>query len=72
MTNSNKNTIYPQSDKILKPKQVEFLLDCKRDKVYQLFRTKGFPSIKIGRNYYVLESEFYNWLKMYSGKEFIL
>ena len=39
-----------------------------RDKAYALMRTKGFPSFKIGRNYYVLAGKYKEWMESCTGR----
>lgn len=49
--------------KILKSKDVKDYLGIASDKtLYKLFNTKGFPQFKIGRDYYIPEDDFKEWI----------
>jgi len=49
--------------KILKSKDVKEYLGISSDKtLYKLLNTKGFPQFKIGREYYIPEEDFLNWI----------
>jgi len=52
--------------------EVRSLTSLGRDKVYNLMRSKGFPSIKIGGTYYVSASNLAIWLERNAGKEYNL
>lgn len=47
---------------ILTPKHVQEILGWKKDQVYNLFRSKKFPSEKIGGKYIIPKARFLNWL----------
>ena len=49
--------------KYLKTQDVCDILHISRKKAYDLFKVKGFPYIKIGRDYLVDESEFEQFMK---------
>lgn len=51
---------------------IRSIMNIGRDKAYALFKSRGFPSIKIGRNYYILEEDFLAWLNKYKGGEYQL
>lgn len=51
---------------------VQKILKIGRDRAYNLMRAKGFPSMKMGRKYYVSSDALGDWLKAYRGKEFII
>ena len=38
-----------------------------KNKIYQLVREPGFPSVKIGNRYYVLADKVNEWLEMKAG-----
>ena len=67
---SNLNTF--QREKLLKVKDVQEIIGCGKSRAYELFQQKDFPKIVIGKRYYILESEFYGWLKRYTGREYKL
>lgn len=48
---------------VLKVKDLMQVLNIGRDKAYSLMRSKAFPSIRIGRSYFVTEEELNSWLK---------
>ena len=49
-------------DNLLTPKDVDTILKCGKNNAYKLFNLKGFPSIKIGKRYFVRESSFWEYL----------
>lgn len=59
-------------NKVLRAKDISEILGCGLNKVYALMKSESFPTIKIGRNYFVYENEFEKWLQLYSYKEYIL
>ena len=50
-------------DKILKVKDIQNHLGISKTRAYEIIRLKNFPKIKIGHRYYVLETEYEEWLK---------
>ncbi|MFR2774753.1 MAG: helix-turn-helix domain-containing protein [Anaerostipes sp.] len=59
-------------DNILKVKDVRKILGCSEYKVYKIFAQPDFPSVKIGREMYIKESDFTRWFNHNIGKEIIL
>ncbi len=47
---------------ILKPKHVKEILNWRINDVYKLFRSKKFPSEKIGERYIIPKPRFLQWL----------
>lgn len=47
---------------ILYPKHVQELLGWRKDQVYNLFRSKQFPSEKIGSKYFIPKDRLWRWL----------
>ena len=43
-----------------------------RDKAYALMQTTSFPSIQIGKTYFVTEENFRKWLAENTGRKFSL
>lgn len=43
-------------------KELQNYLHIGKDKAYELVKDKSFPSLRIGGRYYVLKSEFAEWL----------
>jgi excisionase family DNA binding protein len=48
------------------------ILTIGTNKAYNLIKSDGFPSIKIGRKYLVPKDEFEKWVKTYLYHEFLL
>ena len=59
-------------EKLLKPKDLQEILGCSMTKVYTIIRENDFPKIKIGRQYYMSESEITRWIDKYTMKEYHL
>ena len=55
-------TQYDDLPNILTPKDVQCFLGWKKDKVYALFRSRHFPSVKIGGSYIIPKPRFLRWL----------
>lgn len=53
--------------KMLTPKDIQTLFGLSRTKVYQLIEAKGFPKIKIGRQYYIPETDLERWVEKNKG-----
>ncbi len=58
--------------KMLKVKNISEILGCSLDKSYAIISQKGFPVIKIGKNYYIPEDEFEKWIKNNLYKEVLM
>ena len=43
-----------------------------RDKAYALMQATAFPSIQIGKTYFVTEENFKKWLAENTGRRFVL
>lgn len=54
--------------KLLKPKDIKKYFKIGKDKLYELLKDRTFPSVKVGRYYYVLEDEFIEWLNKQTKK----
>lgn len=46
---------------LLTPMQAKKLLGVGRNEIYNLCKTKGFPSFKIGSKYYVNKNKLQDW-----------
>ena len=55
---------------ILTVRELQKKMRIGRDKAYALMHASGFPAIKIGGRYYVLEEEVDKWLERYKYKSF--
>lgn len=49
-------------------KDLQAILKCGSRTIYNLVHTKTFPSIKIGRKYFVEKNALENWLNKSKGK----
>lgn len=58
--------------RILKPKDVQEIFQLSQYKVYKLFDQQDFPALRIGREYYVKESDLNEWFDTYKGSEYEL
>lgn len=47
--------------KYISVKDVRETFGCSKNKAYKIINTKGFPMIKIGKNYYIEEEAFKIW-----------
>ena len=54
------------------PSQVQKMCGFSVERTYKLFHSETFPSIKIGKRYYVTPEAFEKWLHDYEGKEYYL
>jgi len=59
-------------EKMLKTEDVALVLGCSIKKAYRIVKQPDFPKITIGRIYYIPEAAFENWIKKYTGKEYVL
>ena len=50
-------------DKLLTIKDIQTIFGCGKDKAYQIVTKRGFPSIKIGRVYYISEKNLQKWIE---------
>jgi len=56
--------------RILTAKELSEVLRIGRDKAYALIKSKGFPSICIGKRYIVTEKALNEWLCQYEHRHF--
>ncbi len=59
-------------DKLLSVKELQVLIGCGRNKVYEILATNTLPNIKIGKQYYVPESEYAKWIQRNLNKSILL
>ncbi len=57
---------------MLTAREVSRVLRIGRDKAYALMKSKGFPSICIGKRYYVTTKALNDWIKQYEYKQFAI
>lgn len=58
--------------KMLTPKDIQTLFGLSRTKAYRLIEAKGFPKIKIGRQYYIPETDLEHWVEKNKGNEIMI
>ena len=49
-------------------KDIQNIFKLGRDKTYQLIHSRGFPSIQIGREYYIPKNKLEKWIDGNVGK----
>ena len=59
-------------EKMLKPKDIQEILGCGRQKLYKIISQPDFPAMKIGAEYLIPEEEFRRWIRINLGKEYKL
>lgn len=59
-------------ERMMKVDDVAAVMGCSLKKAYKIVNQPDFPKITIGRMYYIPEAAFENWIKKYTGKEFVL
>ena len=59
-------------ERLLSPKDVKEHLNIGKDYVYNLIKTDGFPSIKIGKRYFIPEDAFNKWIENYTFAEYFI
>ena len=57
-------------DRYLKVKDIQNILGCSEKKVYAIIHKKSFPTIKIGKQYYIPIEAFKKWENTYLFKEY--
>ena len=56
-------------EKMLRVKDIQNIIGCSLPKAYAIIKQSGFPSIRIGKNYYTSEIEFQKWVNRNLYKE---
>lgn len=69
MSSSINSVDYSALPVILKPKDVQSVLGWRLNDVYKLFRSKRFPSEKVGGRYIIPKPRFLKWLGVDSTQE---
>ena len=54
---------------MLSPKDIQQIFGCSRNKAYQIIEAKGFPKIKVGKQYYIPEADLERWIAKNTGNE---
>ena len=71
--NTNLNTTVPTgAPELYTVEDVMAIMRIGRSSVYKLFRSEGFPSIKMGGILRIEKSRFEKWLSTYSGRSYTL
>ena len=57
---------------ILKVEDIQEIMGIGRDKAYRLMHSDGFPSVQIGKTFFVTVDNFMRWMRDYTYKEYKL
>lgn len=60
------------SEKLLSIKELQELIGCGRNKVYQIIASKTLPAIQIGKQYYVPQTEYEKWISRNLHRQILL
>ena len=55
--------------KMLTAKELQDIFKCGHNKVYEIIGIKGFPAVKIGKQYYISEDDLKKWIEKNKGNE---
>ena len=55
---------------VYSPKDVHEILGLSLNRVYDIFRQETFPSIRIGKRFFVTDQALRDWLRSYEGKQY--
>ena len=64
------NIIQDNEIKMLTAKELSKVLRIGRDKAYALMKSNGFPSLCIGKRYFVTTKALNDWIKCYEHKKY--
>ena len=59
-------------DKLLTSKDIQRIFSIGRTHAYELMRSNGFPTIKVGNRLYVEKDALDRWLEKYQGRTFLI
>lgn len=59
-------------DRMLSVKEVQELIGCGRNKIYAIIGSRTMRCIKIGKQYYIPESEYIRWVNNNVDKTIVL
>lgn len=59
-------------EKMLTVKDIQKLLGCGRGKAYQIVSSNTLPKLKIGKQFYIPESEYNKWVQRNLNREILL
>lgn len=60
------------NEKMLTVKDIQKLLGCGRGKAYQIVGSNTLPKIKIGKQFYIPQSEYDKWVKRNLNSEILI
>ena len=60
------------TDKLLTPKDIQRIFSIGKNRAYELMRSSGFPTIRIGNRLYVTKDSLDEWLSTYEGRTFLI
>ena len=63
---------YLQDDRLLTAKDLQYIFSVGKNRAYELMNSKAFPSLQIGSRKYVSHTALQEWVKTYTGKEYLI
>ena len=60
------------SEKMLTVKDIQELIGCGRNKIYQIIASNTLPAIQIGKQYYIPQTEYEKWVNRNLHKQILL
>lgn len=57
---------------MLTVKELQAIFKCSHNKIYQIIAIKGFPVLKIGKQYYIPKDDLKRWFDKNKGNEIAL
>lgn len=57
---------------IYQVKDIMRVMNIGRDRAYSLMKSKGFPSTKLGKTFFVTKKNFDDWTNNFAGRNFKL
>lgn len=58
-------------EKLLTPKDIQYIIGIGRNQAYALMNSAGFPSIKLNNRLFVTVHDFNDWLATYKGRAYL-
>lgn len=59
-----------EDDKLLTPKDIQYIFRVGKNKAYELMNSDGFPTIRLDSRLYVSRAALRKWIDTYTGKTF--
>lgn len=69
MVKQYKDVQLSELPELISPNTLKEYLGCNNNKLYSILAMRDFPSIRIGKRYYILKKEFEMWLLKQSKKD---